>query len=303
MKNKKYLIAGVVFSGVKKYLPDYIYSIQNQTDKQFDWLIINDNADESLKSLFPAHTIWINAPKNITIAENRQIIFDFAVKNNCNSIIFTDTDDYFSLNRIEKNKYFLEHSDFVYNELTLVDENKNILSKNYLQQLNVASEINDVEHLLEKNVCGLSSSAINLSGISSIRIPKDIIAVDWWLFSILLLQKQKGKFIPEVLTFYRQHGINTVGISSEINEQKLKSGIKTKKNHYYHLKEFCLENNIKEYQYIYNKLYLEICELENKISDTQYLSKYISTINKNYNNIYKGWWSEILTINQIKKYE
>ena len=44
-------------------------------------------------------------------------------------------------------------------------------------------------------------------------------------------------------------------------------------------------------------------ELKSFLQENTYLEKYINTVNVNLKMIYKGWWSEIISIDEFKKYE
>ncbi|MBI5219588.1 MAG: hypothetical protein HY958_11720 [Bacteroidia bacterium] len=300
MKNNT-LIAGVIFPGVEKYLNDYLDSLNNQTDKKFDLLIVNDFAKIEIKNKF-SKAIWIDVNLKLTPASIRQLIYDYAVENKYNFLVFSDVDDYFSNNRIKITKKQLQKYDFVCNELTIVDDNKKNLKENFLSDFFSKKNVNTIDFLLNKNLVGLGNSAIKLNQKIKIEIPENIIAVDWFIYTILLLNNCKGIFTDETITFYRQYNENLVGISKKINEKSLQQGLIVKSLHYDGITEYCNKNNLPE-ENLFNKKYIEIKELKTALKVDNYRKKYIDIINTNFDKIFCGWWSEILTLEQIKQYE
>ena len=47
----------------------------------------------------------------------------------------------------------------------------------------------------------------------------------------------------------------------------------------------------------------EIIDLESKLRNNKFKNEYIRIVNQNYEKIFKGWWSEIINLNDIKYYE
>ena len=109
--------------------------------------------------------------------------------------------------------------------------------------------------------------------------------------------------LNDVNTYYRQSMNNTVGVSNIIDEVRLKMGIKVKLVHYKRLSEFCKNKELLVYGNLFTNKMNEILELKEALSSSAFLIKYINTINNNLDNIYKGWWSEILPLNQWRSYE
>jgi hypothetical protein len=46
----------------------------------------------------------------------------------------------------------------------------------------------------------------------------------------------------------------------------------------------------------------EIQELQYALAESDFRVRYMDAINANMNKIYRGWWSEILTLNDWEKY-
>lgn len=301
MRRNNTLLAGVVFKGVELYFKDYINSINEQTDKAFDVLIINDGLDGEAFSRFDNFNS-ISLEETFTSAQIRQIVFDYAYNHNYTNLVFSDCDDYFSDNRVEYSKKYLQRYDFVFNELYLVDDSNTILHKDFMSSLLKGNELNEIAILIDKNVVGLGNSAVNLSRIGRLTIPDDIKAVDWYLFSCLLLQNKTGRFVNQCKTYYRQHGGNLVGMKGTLNIDQLKHGIAVKEVHYGNMQKYCVENGHSEALQTYENRLGALKALTEELVDDQFTKSYIATINQNYDTVFSGWWSDILTLKQFQSY-
>lgn len=298
----KTLVVSVIYKGVEKYFETYIKSIISQNYREFDFILFNDGIEEDILSSYHINVKIIYDPLKKTPAEIRQNCINYAVLNKYDNIIFTDSDDIYSKNRFEKDVEFLSKFDFVFNNICLINENGSIIDNMFYKRFKTDDYLNDLNLILDKNVIGMSNSAVKTRCLENIQIPSAIIAVDWYLFSVLLINNKKGKFIQDSITYYRQHNSNLIGANSLLTKERLLKGIRVKKIHYFSLSEYCKKNNKSELSQLYKRYMKEIIELEQKIKDKVFLKEYIQVINKNFNDIYSGWWSEILTINEWEKY-
>ena len=302
MKNKKdTLIIGVIFPAIDKYLSNYCNSILIQDTNAFDILILNDKYNKSFPLKNKRISI-LNIENNLTPSEIRMLGIKYALNNSYKDVLFSDADDYFSMNRISLSKNRLKDYDFAYNNIKIINEiGVNINNKDYFN-LKVKKEYNSYLELIDKNIFGFTNTAVKTEKLAELYIPKEIIAVDWWIFSILLLNKCKGGFIKEAITYYRQHNNNFIGISKKINKAILQKGIKVKQIHYKSLLRYCEDRKMKEATKIYSKKLEEINTLNKYIQDNSFCKRYIEVINKNHSKIFNGWWGEILPINEWRKY-
>ncbi len=296
------LLIGVIYPKVRKYLLDYCKSIEYQDTNNYDILILNDGFIGRFPLKNKRITI-IDIKNKLTPAEIRMLGIKYAIENDYKYIIFSDTDDYFSSNRISVSINKLEKYDFVFNELYLINKKKDVIQKSYYNNMLKKIEYTNYLEIINGNLFGLGNAAVKVNKLKELFIPKEINAVDWWIFSILLLNKCKGGFIKEAITYYRQHNNNFIGISKKLNKTILQKGIKTKRIHYKDLLTYCEDHKMKEATKIYSKKLEEINTLNKYIKDDSFCKRYIEVINKNYKKIYSGWWSEILPINEWRKYD
>ena len=295
MRNDTLLLA-VVFEEVKPFLDEYFTSIDSQTEKNFDLLILKDKYKDKIPG-GKTKNIVIDIENNDSPAQIRQYGIQYAIKNNYKNIIFTDTDDNYSQNYVESLMLGLENNDFVYSNIVPVDNN-GITINNYFS---LPHETKRYEQIINYNFIGLGCSAVRSEIIREINIPSDIIAVDWYLYTILLLNGFAGKLVENASVYYRQHYNNTVGGLKQLDRVRLLKGIDIKEKHYLYIYNYCLENNYKSVAKEYEIKYQEMLALKLFLQENINLEKYINTININLNTVYKGWWSEIISIEELNK--
>ena len=81
MKKNSLLLVVNTFPDIKSYLDSYIHSINNQSFKKFDILIVNQGIDKKKFNKFKKKPEIIMVNKNKTVAEVRQIGWDHFYNN------------------------------------------------------------------------------------------------------------------------------------------------------------------------------------------------------------------------------
>ncbi len=299
MKRVSAVVAGVIYPGVEKYLPDYARSLLAQTDQEFDLMLINDGADPELRQLFPVNTIWLNNTGSYSPAKIRQLLMENARQSGYEQLIWTDSDDYFSNNRVAESKRLLKTHDFVFNELVVVDQSGTILQDKYLTSIKIHDTVSSHRELLDRNFIGLSNSALNLSTADGIAIPSTIIAVDWWIYSLLVIRGLRGKFLPEASTFYRQHTGNMIGLAQQLTVDSLRMGVSVKLAHYASLVNFGDDNGLRDVSAMAREALGQMQTLAEQIKSNTFCEHYINGVNDT-KEFFTGWWSGIVPASTIK---
>lgn len=253
---KKVAFLTTIFPMQEQFLYDFFNSLKNQTYKEFVVVVVNDGYQNFKKIIFKyandlniIELVYSNTP-----AKNREYGINYCIENNYDILIFGDSDDYFEKNRIEKSVELLKKNDIVINDLSLFDEN-GIYETKYISNRIENNSIIDLEFIKDKNIFGLSNTAILLNDIDTLVIPNDLIAVDWYIFTLLLLDNKKAIFTNETVSYYRQYNNNTIGIKG-IDLASFKRSIEVKKKHYRSLS--LLTNNFSEEMNRVSSLKLEI---------------------------------------------
>ena len=202
----------------RQYLFDFFNSLINQTYKKFDVIVVNDGYKdfEKIKTIYAQNLNIIELKYSSTPAKNREYGINYCIDNKYDILIFGDSDDYFKNNRIDKSLEILNDADIAVNDLSLFNENGVYEEKYLSHRLNNLDVVN-FEFITNKNIFGMSNTAVKLKNISKVTFDNKIIAVDWYFFKILLKQGLKAIFTNETVSFYRQYENNIVGLSNEGN--------------------------------------------------------------------------------------
>lgn len=212
--NKKTALLTTIFPDNIKYLDDFLKSLLEQTYSKFDVVIVNEGyqrVDQLIQQYFPLNIIPLEA--GINPVENREHGINYCISHQYDILVFGDSDDYFSSNRIEKSIELLSNHSIVVNDLSLFNE-EGIYEHNYLSnRLSNYTEI-DYDYIKNKNIFGLSNTALNVNILERVKFDKDLIALDWFLYKSLLRKGNSAIFTNETITYYRQHNNNTVGLKS-----------------------------------------------------------------------------------------
>jgi len=254
-----------IFPMEERYLFEFLESLEKQSYKQFDLIVVNDGYKnfEQIKQKFNLNIIELNYSN--TPAKNREYGINYIIKNGYDILILGDSDDYFSNNRVEVILNYLDKNDIVINDLTLF--NNQFMIDNYLSNRLRDGEIIKLDFIKDKNIFGFSNSAIKLDKLKKIEFPKDIIAVDWYFFDMLLKDNYKAIFTNKTTTFYRQYEENLIGLIN-IDIEKIK---KVKLLHYKYTNSYyydkIMENNY-EIKKINNPLWWENLKIKEKDENT-----------------------------------
>jgi glycosyltransferase involved in cell wall biosynthesis len=210
-----------IFPAEEAFLIDFFNSLCRQTFKDFDVIVINDgNMNfEKIKIVYEMLNI-IEIKYSDTPSKNRQHGINYCIDNRYDVLIFGDSDDYFASNRVELSLQLLEESDIVVNDVSLFNENGIYEDKYFSHRLDNLDVV-DLDFIKDKNIFGLSNTAIKLENISKVIFDDKIIAVDWYFFKILLKQGLKAVFTNEIVTYYRQYDNNIIGLRVEDNKYYL----------------------------------------------------------------------------------
>ncbi|OBT09103.1 hypothetical protein A9267_08815 [Shewanella sp. UCD-FRSSP16_17] len=278
--NKKIALLTTLYPLDTQIVIDFFNSLSAQSEANFDIIVLNDGFSDfkSIKQHFPKLRI-IELPSERNIAKNRESLIKFAKKEGYEIAIFSDIDDTFSTNRVEISIKELAVSDIVVNDLTSI-KGDTLVNRNVYSKRLTDGQFVDSNFILDKNIFGLSNTAINMNIVDykSVSFPKDLIAVDWYFFSSLLMRGARAKFISNVVTFYRQHDSNTVGLAG-FSADKIKKILKVKKIHYERMSEFFP---------IFKLLSDELNVKSKLILDEKYFDVFLSSCTKNIHS--PLWW-------------
>ncbi len=215
-KQNKVSFLTTVFSNNSQYLNNFFESLKTQTFKDFDVVVVNDGYEkfEDIKKKYEQSLNIIEIKYLNTPAKNRERGVNFCIDSKYETIIFGDSDDYFANNRVEKSIELLKNNDIVVNDLNLFDD-KGVYEEKYMSHRLNNYDVIDIEFIKDKNIFGMSNTALKLKDVSKVSFDPEIAAVDWYFFRNLLTKGLKAMFTNETVSYYRQHENNMVGLNRE----------------------------------------------------------------------------------------
>ena len=220
-----------VFPMKEDYLYDFFNSLNRQTFKDFDVVVVNDNYKNFSKVKEEFSDLNIKEIEySGTPLRNKEHGINFILDNNYDIVIFGDSDDYFSFNRIEVIIEKLIHYDIIVNDLSIFNENGIYEKKYFSHRIRNNTEIK-IDFVKDKNIFGMSNTALRVKSLSNFIYDSELIALDWYIFSLALLKSGVALFTNETQTFYRQYNENTVGIG-KLTKKLIFTGIAVKLKQY-----------------------------------------------------------------------
>ena len=203
-----------IFPMKRQFLIDFFNSLNNQTYDNFDVVVANDgysNFNEIKLKYGKLNIVELECSN--TPAKNREYGINYCIERKYDILIFGDSDDYFSNNRVELALEALNSNDIVVNDVSLFDNNGTYEDMYISNRLENDSKVN-FNYIKNKNIFGLSNTALKINILSRVSFDKDLVAVDWYLYKGLLKNGCKAIFTNKAITYYRQYKDNTVGLQA-----------------------------------------------------------------------------------------
>ena len=193
----------------QEYLYDCLESILNQSYKNFELIIVNNNSTDStfkiINSFNDERIKYFNTEKDLSLGAARNL----GIKYSTGSYIgFLDSDDLWLENKLEETIKTIElyDSSIIYSNVLYFNEKKS--EKLYSNDKSFNLDIFE-QQIANYNLC-ISSCIINRFYLSKLDFYFDEkleVCEDYDIF-LRLLMLQNASFIPEILTKYRIHDNN-----------------------------------------------------------------------------------------------
>ncbi len=277
----------VLFPGIESFLADYFTSLAAQKDTPaFDLVLINDGLAD-LDRYLPSWPAVVRVLEGCgRPAENRLIGFRFLVSDGYDLAVFGDADDFFAPNRVAVSRQLLQCHDVVVNDVDLVDQDGQVVDRCYFSHRLADGFPVDFSYLGDKNICGLSNTAIRVPWLDGVVLEENSIAADWAMFAALLGRGARAVFTNKTTTSYRQHGANCIGLGGSPDEGCISLGIRVKIQQYRFLEQqgYCLAGRQKE---AFERLHYYFNH------NPDFRRKYVVWV-KNHQRKYSLWWEEIM---------
>lgn len=272
----KTVVFTTVYPESEKFFLQLIRSINNQSDVNFTLFVCFNGCKKIAPLIKQIKVKYLYLKVNDTWQNARIRSLKKIVRENFDLLIFLDSDDFMDTQRVKFIKKKIKKYDFLVHNLKLFNKKKSNY-KNFLKIKNKSYV--SINQLHDKNFFGCSNTAIKIKALKTIipKIGKNLIAFDWCIAKLLLINYFKGIYFSKPLTFYRQYSNNVTNLSN-YNLLTIEKEIKAKKEHYKYFEKFFSS---------YKTKYQKLQTLENRIQDRKFFSSYLKKIKKRSRNY---WW-------------
>lgn len=267
------------------YHQECINSLRNQTIHEFDLFIVNDGVDDLdsfiLKNYPYSYEILSFTGDMFQIREQGiKYLLNIGYEN----IIFGDSDDYFSSNRVEVTKSLLEKNDLVINEVSLVTKDSKSIKENYFGKRLPDNFLFERNFIDDKNIIGFSNTAIKSFLLKDVSFACSSLALDWFVFTqAMRTLSGSALFTHECQTYYRQYD-GSIADTDLFTLEKFQKGLNVKRGHYKSLAACGIG--------YYENFYRQTEDLWLNCQDEQFCQKYFSELShENITNPF--WWERI----------
>ena len=181
---------------------------------------------------------------------------------------------------MQKTIHLFKNYDFVVNELIIFG--KKIKKKfKLLRSLKNKKKIR-LKDIKDQNFVGCSNTAVKTTSLKKIirKMNPKLIAFDWCMATLLLMNRNRGIFTNETFTYYRQYNNNTSGVS-DFSKKSIINDFNTKINHYKYFNSLKLDNKKK------------ILILKEKLEKIKKDKNYFKTFLRDKKNIKNFWWAHV----------
>lgn len=221
-----------VYPAVEPWLADFTASLARQDDGDFTLYVLNDGLAGAERHFAALDDRVRVVPLAGTISAIRRQGLERIAADGHELVVFADSDDHFSRERIAVVRAGLARHDVVANELVpfgagVVD------SAPLLRPLLTDGAAIGWRDLLDHNPLGLSNTAARVAAVlpHAARVAGHIEAFDWALFTRALHAGASAVFSDRAITHYRRHGAS-IGMIAERTPAALAHAVEVKALHY-----------------------------------------------------------------------
>jgi len=280
----------VIHPNALPYFNKYLRSLVNQTDKDFRLFLVNDGV-ANIENIIHRFDLDISLKAiSGTFSNIRKEGIEWVILQGADIIIFMDSDDYFSDNRIEISKRILSSKEIVFNELMIIGENNQQPHPFFGHRFKEGADFSK-DDIIHSNCMGLSNTAMNTKFItrSLSQIPDDIGAFDWAFYSLCLREGTKAVFTEQTVTYYRQYD-NSFAMLNSFTEDQILRGVKVKVYQYRYMSRLFNE---------YESISKEFDKLFERLKKDSFLrNKYCYEVKKQ-SPPSPLWWESIKTLEEL----
>jgi hypothetical protein len=225
------------------FLEDYVDGLSQAVAGHKETTLIlaveNGYNPSRLISALPASVIAIvqESVSGSTPAGLRGVMLAAAVRSKCDYLVFADFDDRLRPGAIERHLQALQGADISYGDLAIIDAESRDLGRTFFDGACVPEKIHTVTPVLHRNFLGFSNTAVRRVSITGAvpKIPDEISAADWWVYTHLLQAGLTGRRADGVVSDYRVYANSLLGANAAGSRHDLIERCRLALIHYRHL--------------------------------------------------------------------
>ena len=155
----------------------------------------------------------VDVPAGHTPAGVRRAMLTAGQASGADALVFIDMDDLIAPGALESHLGALREADFSYGDMELIDGSGRALGRRFFDGAGVPGHIDNIAAISDRNFLGFANTAVRTSRIApvALAVPEDIVAADWWFYTMLLLGGLSGRKTAGPVAAYRIHDANTLG--------------------------------------------------------------------------------------------
>lgn len=173
-----------------------------------------------------------------TPAGLRHVMVEAASHAQADMIVFTDFDDRAHPDALARHAGALENADVSYGDLDLMDDAGVAIGRRFFDGAKVPEQAN-ASDLRRRNFIGFGNSAARRDALNGVAmsLPDDVVAADWWFFSVLLAGGRNARSAGGPVSMYRLHANSVLGGISAGTRSELQRRAEIALQHYLRLPE------------------------------------------------------------------
>ncbi len=140
---------------------------------------------------------------------------------------------------LQRHRQTLKKGDIAFGDMELIDEDGNSLNRNFFAGADVPDRLENPTGLLRRNFLGFTNTAFRTDLVhrAAPHIPDDIVAADWWFFTVLAGQGYRAVKTAGPVVAYRSHRDSMLGGLPSTDGADILRRCAVIRNHYAHLSD------------------------------------------------------------------
>lgn len=235
----KIAIATSMYRQEPRFVSDYMAGIADAVRGRDDVMLI-----AAVEHDFDAARAMTVLPENVsrtvraadgpaTPAAMRRLMVKAAGESDADIVVFTDFDDRLTPQALKLHEDTLADSDISYGDLDVIDANGQETVRRFFDGADVPY-IAGISDLRTRNFIGFGSSAVRRSVLvgGALSIPDNVVAADWWFFSVLLADGHTARRAGGSVAKYRNHANSILGGNAAMSVADLRRRAEIVFSHY-----------------------------------------------------------------------